>query len=290
MKKFLKLAAVALVSSLTLVSCGDDDDNGSSSSNPSIFLVNQNEGFITADVSVAPSENIKFSIQANENTETNENLRQVTVIRTIGGVETTVLDSAFNAKSFTHEIDAVSNANSNVETWTFTVTDRKERSDSYEVIVTVQGLAVETGDIRHIAGPNGCLGSFDLVNATALPSSAADANKDIVNTDAAGVAFTGSLESKNGTTFKEVTGLTAGITYNNANTAAALESAYNNAGGVEGTSIEDPSTGDIYAVKLRGGSDYAIIRIENVDADDVSCNASATNKGILEFEYKINRD
>jgi len=295
MKKYLKLAAVALITSVTLVSCGDDDDNNSSSTNPSIFLVNENEGFITSDVTLEPGASISFSIQANENTETKENLRNVKVYNSLGD---DILDTSFNAQSFTFELtndmagaDAgpalVAGAQGSITTYTFEVTDRKERKDTYVVSITAEGVAVEDGDIRDIDGPNTCLGSYDLVLGTALSSNSANANKDMSNVSGAG--FDGKFTSKNGTTFKLMSAVTGGITYGSANTAASLETAYTNAGGAELTTVT-PTAGQFYAVKLRGGSAYALISIQTVNNTDDSCSPGTANKGILAFEYKINRD
>ena len=177
-----------------------------------------------------------------------------------------------------------SGANIGITTWTFTVTDKDGKSASASITVDVQSattpLATEVmGAFFHIEGSEH--GAYDLVSGASVAASGSDADKDMINTDAAGDPFTGSWMSGTGnnTTFVKVTG----FDYDNATVESAM-AAYN--GGTSSSSVVDPVPGDIYVALLRGGSDYAVIKVTKVDPADNTCNCG--NTGIIEFDYKKN--
>ena len=57
--------------------------------------------------------------------------------------------------------------------------------------------------------------------------------------------------------------------------------------GSSSITIGSPSVGDIFIVKLRGGSSYAVIEITGNDASDNTCNLATGNTGKLTFSYKL---
>ena len=136
--------------------------------------------------------------------------------------------------------------------------------------------------------------SEDLYKAQAEAQQATpgadDANKDMVNTDQAGAAFTGSFTARNATRFVVGNAInTANFNYENA-TEAQIQTAYSL--GQATATVNNPAnvTGGLIFVNLRGLNRYAVIRVTEVNANDNSCNANATNKGKFSFEYKIAND
>lgn len=166
--------------------------------------------------------------------------------------------------------------------YTITLTDDNGIEKSLLLTVTT---AVTLGDpingqFYHMDGAAGCFGGYDLVNDDNVASSGSDADRDMLNTDVAPDPFTGSWMAENGTRYVDATGIIDDL--NDINKANA-ESVF--AAGSETASISNPQVNDFYVAQLRGGSDYAVIRIDRVDPNDNSCNASTGNRGIIEFTY-----
>ena len=285
LKKFLLGLAVPFLAGSILVSC-EDNANGTAAEEPTIVLDNEG-GRIAADTAVNPSATLNFRIVATQNASSKKNLRRVLVERVFNNTPEVVLDSNINESTITLDVAVAAQALAGTENFIFTVFDKDNETDRKTVRITTIGLEVRNGDIRHIAGPNGCLGSFDLVNVEALSSNATnDPNRDIANTDQAGNAFTGSFEAKNDTRFKLANGA---FDYANA-TEASIQQAYNIPVPAPTATVSNPTAGQVYLVNLRGQDRFAAVRITAIDADDNSCNAAANNKGKLSFEYKIAND
>ncbi len=286
-KKLILAFALPLLAGATLVSC--EDDNDTVSKKPTIVLDNEG-GFIAADTAVNPNVALNFRIVAQQNASTKKKINNLTITRVFNNNPEVVLDSNMNESSINLEFSIAANAAAGTENFIFTVTDKDGFQDKKTVAITTIGLEVRNGDIRHIAGPNGCLGSFDLINVLGLTSGADDANKDMVNTDQAGAAFTGSFTARNATRFVVGNAInTANFNYDNA-TEAQIQTAYSL--GQATATVNNPAnaTGGLIFVNLRGLNRYAVIRVTEVNVDDKSCNANANNKGKFSFEYKIAND
>lgn len=287
LKKFLLGLALPFLAGSILVSC-EDNANGTAAEEPTIVLDNEG-GRIAADTAVNPSATLNFRIVATQNASSKKNLRRVLVERVFNNTPEVVLDSNINESTITLDVSITAQAIAGTENIIFTVFDKDNETDRKTVRITTIGLEVRNGDIRHIAGPNGCLGSFDLVNVVGLSSNATnDPNRDMANTDQAGNAFTGSFEAKNSTLFRIPNAFPA-FDYANA-TEASIEQAYATSVNQPTATIGNPAKDDVILVNLRGTGRYAAILITGNDADDNSCNASAQNKGKLSFEYKIAND
>ena len=143
-------------------------------------------------------------------------------------------------------------------------------------------LTKKTGYFYHILGS--LQGAYDLVNDTLRSSSGSDGDKDFINTDAAG-NFTGKWRAGNNTTFVHAPGWQtfnpddpADMTYEH------IDSLYN-AGGTPFNFEDNPGTGSnyVYIAKLRGGSEYAVIKFTSRDGSNNDCNCS--NLGKYAFTY-----
>ncbi len=165
--------------------------------------------------------------------------------------------------------------------YSFTVTDKKDLNDKATITVKVTAPTTPlTNKVKsnffHIEGS--LEGAYDLVNETEVSISEPDANKDMKNTDMAGAGFTGSWEAANSTSFVKVS---TSFDYENASVETAAI-AY--AAGAASPTVTNPDDNDIYIAKLRGSSDFAVIKIIRVDPTDNTCNCSNTGK--VEFEFK----
>lgn len=276
--KRLKLFALGLIgASMVMTSCADDSDDPAVPPTLTVTEENSANGVVDGKVNTsadtlyfkwdsrAGDANLKtFSIELNGNplTVTTENGNDLS-------------DNIKSSSNTSYQDGAKFPASAGV--YTFTVTDKDGESASVDIEVMVgTPLSTEvTGAFFHIEGTS--QGSYDLVNNTTVAASGANSLKDMSNTDAAGDPFTGSWTAKNSTMFVKV----SSFDYANA-TAQMAANAYNN--GTASASVADPIVGDFYIAKLRGTSDYAVIKVTNVDPNDNTCNCG--NKGKITFDYK----
>lgn len=156
-------------------------------------------------------------------------------------------------------------------------------ADSVKAMITIDldGTLMtyeNTGAIlNNLMGPY--RGAWDLVANDSLSSSADDANKDMINTTLNDSLFVGDYgfskgwNTSNGTMFVKAND----FDYEHA-TVEAATAAY--AAGTATADVQGVNTGDIYIAKLRGGDDYAVIKITSIvlTSDD--------NKDRIVFTYK----
>ncbi|MDZ7846021.1 MAG: hypothetical protein U5L96_04250 [Owenweeksia sp.] len=144
------------------------------------------------------------------------------------------------------------------------IRDGNEEEVSFNVSLATPMNNEVQGAFFHISGTEE--GAYDLVSDAQKALADPSAEKDMVNTDQAGATFTGSWEagSGNNTTFVR----SNSFDYANA-TVDAAETAF--AAGTATASVNDPVDGDIYIAQLRGGNNYAVIKITNVDPTDATC-------------------
>ncbi len=220
----------------------------------------------------------------------NEGLSGYTLQSEKGGSTSTDIDASISGGSET--VDTVYNipqtmavGDALILTITVTDSDGETASDSKSFTISAGGtpLTEQTGGFNyHIFGSS--QGSYDLVNNTGVstpdpnnPNDANAASKDIANTDAGGSTFTGSFTSYNNTSYVKDNN----FDYDNA-TDQSAENAYNS--GTSMTTVTNPSVGDIYIAKLRGGSDYVVVKITGNDPNNNDC--TCANTGKLSFNYK----
>lgn len=165
----------------------------------------------------------------------------------------------------------------------YTIVLSDESGESESLLLTVTAVAdldgPFSGQFYHMDGAAGCTGGYDLVNDVDVSSSGSDADRDMLNTDVAPDPFTGSWMAGNDTRYVNASAIIDDLDVNKGNAESVF------AAGTETASINNPQVGDFYVANLRGGSDYAVIRIDRVDPNDNSCNASTGNRGIIEFTY-----
>lgn len=126
------------------------------------------------------------------------------------------------------------------------------------------------GVIWNIIGPNA--GAWDLVNNVQRWSTNPDSLKDMKNTDGVGSWTAG---TGNGTLFvKNNSFAYASPIVENAIIAFSS--------GTPSQYVSNPSVNDIYIAKIRGGSNYVVIKITNINV------TSYDNLDNIEFEYKKN--
>lgn len=289
MKK-LKLFALGLIGATFLftTSCEEDED----APNPVISVTEALSG-TSGTVTVEPNAQIELEWNARKEgsgAELKTFAISVQGVNTVNPIPQSVAGNDFpydiaNADDdqYLDKIAVGAGANLGSTTWTFTVTDKDGKTATASITVEVANaatpLATEVmGAFFHIAGTEH--GAYDLMTGASVGASGADDTKDMINTDAAGDPFTGSWMSGTGnnTTFVKA----AGFDYTNA-TVESATAAF--AAGTASSSVVDPVAGDVYVALLRGGSNYAVISITNVDPDDAT---SPGNKGKIEFDFKKN--
>lgn len=288
MKNF-KWLALGLISATFLTSCEDDEDD--TNPNP-VITVEEAISSATGTVTVVPGTTVELKWNARKE-GTGAELETFAIssqgLNSINPIPTSDAGNDFpysisNADDDQY-IDFISvNAGTNIGStnWTFTVTDKDGKTASTSIAVEVANaatpLAVETmGAYFHIQGSEH--GAFDLMTGMSVAASGADDTKDMINTDAVSTTFTGSWTTGAGNTTMFVKA--TGFDYANATEEAAM-TAYN--AGTASASVASPAVDDVYVALLRGGSDYAVIKITKVDAADNTCNCVHT--GIMEFDYK----
>lgn len=298
MKK-LKFLALGLLgaSTLFLNSCQEDT---TTAPDPNLSVVafttshtgNKNEGF-----EVNSGTTIKFAINAAKVGGTDLSKFKVAIsgANSITPIPATALGynyttGAQNLKNADDEvyqdtltIDGIYLTNQGTNNFQFTVTDKNGQSQTVNITMTIKNDVILSNEIVgaffHIGGS--LQGAYDLVAAKPISTVGAGADptkQDMKNTDQAGAVFTGSWTAGNATDFVKAG---AGFDYSLV-TEQAAATAYAN--GTVTANVNNPSSGDIYIAKLRGGPDYAVIKITSVDPNDNTC--SCGNKGKITFSFK----
>ncbi len=300
MRKFRFLAVALLgASSMFLTSCEDDtEDPLAPKPNLSVTVFTANQtGNENEGIEVNTGTTLNFAINAAKVGGTDLDEFNVVVggansISTIpptvkgysfvtGGVSLKNADDEVYVDTLT--IDGVFLSNQGTNNFQFTVTDKDGQTRSVTIEVVIKNatpLSTEVnGAFFHIGGS--LQGAYDLIAGAPIAGSGAGADpskQDMKNTDQAGNVFTGSWTAGNNTLFVKAA---SGFNYANA-TEEAAASAYAN--GTSTANISNPVSGDFYIAKLRGGNDYAVIKIIAVDENDNTCNCG--NKGKISFDFK----
>jgi hypothetical protein len=296
MKK-LKLMALGLLSvgMFTLTSCEDDTDEVFP--DPTLTVTasaTSVTGDANGDIQINSNETVSFTIAGASAGGTD--LKSIALV--ISGVNVVSpipetdegydLNSVANLSNSDEDIyndvltiDGIFFSNEGVTNYRFTLTDNNDQTTVVDIAVTVDNptpLNTEViGAFYHVAGS--LQGAYNLVAATPVSGATGADNtvQDMKNTDAAGDIFTGSWTAGNQTSFVKDNS----FDYDGA-TEEMAAAAY--AAGTAGGNVNDPFIGDIYIAKLRGGSDYAVIQITDVDPTDNTCNCG--NLGKISFDFK----
>lgn len=287
MKK-LKLFTLGLLgASFFLTSCADDEED---TLGPSVTITELNTGSTpNDDITIEKGQSISFAWDARKG---DSDLERVS-INSSGSNSPTNIPTSEAGNDFPYDVasgdrssyldtlvfsDAGLNEGTTSYTFTFRDADGNTAEAAFEVTVEDAGTPMNNevnGAFFHIGGS--LEGAYDLENETVVAASMPDGDKDMINMDLAGSAFTGSWTAGNSTMYVEA----SGFDYDGA-TVEAAETAYNN--GTASASVNDPANGDIYIAKLRGNNIYAVIKIVDVDPDDNTC--SCGNTGKITFDFK----
>jgi len=268
MKKLLfAIAAVAV----TMTACKKDEtDDLTKNENPVITITSLTGTTVEAGSALE----LRVSVRANDD---GDKLKTFAVTR---GDETLAFFSVSDINETSLDTVVYVAASSAFETTVFTAvaSDKNNNIAAKTIsIATVSGFSSEvSGAFFHVAGL--LEGAYDLVADANVASSGDEASKDMKNTDAAGVAFTGSWASGTGnaTTYMKANGLL------DFDTAVYSDLAATYVTGV--ATVTAPQADDLYIAKLRGGTDYALIKITANDANFST--GTGGNKGKLTFDYK----
>ncbi len=244
-------------------------DNTVNPDKPTISVSSPTEG-----ASYTSGDNLVLSFSA----ASTQGLKHIVIKYTpSSGIATTVYDTTTTGlplnMNFSRSYKAGQVGN---ESYTITVTDNAGIAETKTVNVkSVTGFSDEKlGTIYHIKGS--LPGAYDLIGDRSRAIIDAEADKDMKNYDDVGL-FTGSWIAGNDTKFVKVLGFdyASGTKYA---AAAAFDA------GSPSASVTSPIANEIYIAKLRGTTQYAVIKIISKDVLNNDCNC--LNTGKLYFSYK----
>lgn len=265
------LFGIATLSFLT--SCDSTSDDPSDIA-PLLTVTTSASGDVEAGTPVT------VEINAGQNPTTKKDLK--TLLITTPGPDTTV---TINAPTFAANFTITAPAVGQSHTYTFKLTDKgdgvAEKSFTLTGVSGTTGTTFGTevvGAFFHIGGS--LQGAYDLVNETTVAASGAEASKDMKNTDLAGDPFSGSWQAGTGNGTRYVKANSFNYATGTVEDAIAI---YNGGANIQ-SQVQNPQNGDIFIAKLRGGSDYALIKVVSVDATDNTC--SCGNTGKITFNFK----
>ena len=266
MTKLMSVLAIAGVAFLS--SCGGGED-----APPEVSLD-------TNAMTVTPGETVSVTATFAEGDKKLASL-DVTESTDMGGAASVELDGSSN--NFVYEGTVPSDAGGTTITITFTVKDKKDNESSVDLVLTVEtpfANEVTTGVVNNVQGPSA--GAWDLVGDQAKLSNDSDADKDLVDQTSAstGAFLSGGWAAGNATMF------VVANSYDYANaTMESAESAYAAGTATSSLTNDDLAKDNIIIAKLRGGTDYAVIKITEV-YDDGTDGGAGNNTDYRKFSYK----
>lgn len=271
--------AVVLFSSVSVITSCSDDDNPEITSDPLNVKVKEisNEGYL-------PGTNVVFKVTVTSG----EKMKTLNVMANnalIGNEIDLNNQKGSVSVDVTFTIDANANPGDQIAL-TFTATDKKT-SKSANLSITVASEETPLGDkvngvIYHMLGSKA--GAWDLVNDVERKSSDSNSDKDMVNTTSSSTPagnyfFEAKWKALNSTKFVAVTN----FDYDNATLEAAID-AYGNGNAV--SEVPEVEAGDVFVAKLRGGSEYVVIQVENVELTENKSDDTFDNNDNIVFTYK----
>ncbi|MCB0537297.1 MAG: hypothetical protein KDE33_07180 [Bacteroidetes bacterium] len=273
MKKLSLLFMLFGITTMTfLSSCGDSTNAGEDA--PLLTVTPSESGNVVEGTVVT------VEVSAGQNPTSKKDLKTLTVATP--GTDTTI---TINAPTYSVTFNVTAPQEGQSDTYTFTLTDKADVSTTKSFTLTGTSSSTGTnfgaeisGAFFHIGGTE--KGAYDLVAETQLAASANDANKDMLNSDIAGDPFSGSWKTGtgNGTRYVKAN------SFDYANGTVEDATTYYNSGANILSQAQNPQAGDIFIAKLRGGNDYALIKVVSIDPNDNTCGCG--NKGKITFSFK----
>ena len=168
------------------------------------------------------------------------------------------------------------------QTFKFSVTDKD--GNTANVTVTVSKITGSSGTtlvyenisaiLYNLMAPTGYLGAWDLVSNVGVASSGSETSKDMANKSTSGTGWIPGWSTGTGNTTAFVKDNS--LTYATA-TLEDITAAYTS--GSSSITIT-PTVGDIYVAKLRGASNYALIKVTAINT------TASDNLDNITFTYK----
>ncbi|MEX0811516.1 MAG: hypothetical protein WD048_04805 [Chitinophagales bacterium] len=146
--KNLKLFLLLLIPALfVFTGCGEDDEDKDLS--PTINFLGGSQ-FVSDDVTVEPGDTIIVGINSSENSISGSKLNNFKVERQLTGQNSpaVVVDSSINESTFNFTGGFIASTSENVETFTFTVTDKNGEFASVSFVVTTEGATTALGSAQ----------------------------------------------------------------------------------------------------------------------------------------------
>jgi hypothetical protein len=310
-KKFFKYIPIALGAIMMMASCADDDEENPQNNDPTVPKP-------TIEVSV----NGEANLDIYEVTTGDTIILEMTALTAAGGgAKLDVVSLSQSGTNLSNNIsmtasgsgdpyDFFSGADVDIKnadnenlslsgtfhnitssvgetTYEFTVKDKDGliAKKSFKIQVsdpTTPFTSTNTGEIWHIKGLK--RGSWSLTGDSSISAVGGQNENEahIINTNAAGVTFTGSF--KVGDNVSNTTFVKAASSFDYANaTLESAEAAYI-AGTASTSTTTAPTVDDVYIYELSNGNNI-VVKITSIDLA-ADCGAGCNNPGKLDFEYK----
>jgi len=275
MKKVKFFALMFLAGATLFTSCKKDEETVAS---PTISVTNNKTAY---SVTATADTTIIFNVTVAAEGE----IDLFTIKKTVGSTTTSYgSPTGFSGKtSYTYNFEQIFTATDTYPiSFAFKVTDKEGQDASITVTVSkINGssgttLAYENTSaiLYNLMAPTGYLGAWDLVNNVGVASSGSETSKDMANKSTSGTGWIPGWSTGTGNTTAFVKDNS--LTYATA-TLEDITAAYTS--GSSSITIT-PTVGDIYVAKLRGASNYALIKVTAINT------TASDNLDNITFTYK----
>ena len=275
MKKVKFLALMFLAGATLFTSCKKDEETVAS---PTISVTNNKTAY---SVTATADTTIIFNVTVAAEGE----IDLFTIKKTVGSTTTSYgSPTGFSGKtSYTYNFEQIFTATDTYPiSFAFKVTDKEGQDASITVTVSkINGssgttLAYENTSaiLYNLMAPTGYLGAWDLVSNVGVASSGSETSKDMANKSTSGTGWIPGWSTGTGNTTAFVKDNS--LTYATA-TLEDITAAYTS--GSSSITIT-PTVGDIYVAKLRGASNYALIKVTAINT------TASDNLDNITFTYK----
>jgi len=275
MKKVKFLALMFLAGATLFTSCKKDEETVAA---PTISVTNNKTAY---SVTATADTTIIFNVTVAAEGE----IDLFTIKKTVGSTTTSYgSPTGFSGKtSYTYNFEQIFTATDTYPiSFAFKVTDKEGQDASITVTVSkINGssgttLAYENTSaiLYNLMAPTGYLGAWDLVSNVGVASSGSETSKDMANKSTSGTGWIPGWSTGTGNTTAFVKDNS--LTYATA-TLEDITAAYTS--GSSSITIT-PTVGDIYVAKLRGASNYALIKVTAINT------TASDNLDNITFTYK----
>ena len=275
MKKVKFLALMFLAGATLFTSCKKDEETVAS---PTISVTNNKTAY---SVTATADTTIIFNVTVAAEGE----IDLFTIKKTVGSTTTSYgSPTGFSGKtSYTYNFEQIFTATDTYPiSFAFKVTDKEGQDAS--ITVTVSKITGSSGTtlayentsaiLYNLMAPTGYLGAWDLVSNVGVASSGSETSKDMANKSTSGTGWIPGWSTGTGNTTAFVKDNS--LTYATA-TLEDITAAYTS--GSSSITIT-PTVGDIYVAKLRGASNYALIKVTAINT------TASDNLDNITFTYK----